>query len=92
MTLALKLPSLSRRGHCLQLLQSQWQLYVLLLVFNFQISLLAAQETQQFAGYGYAVKSVAIDSAGKSLTAHLELIKKSTVFGPDIPNLLLTAR
>ncbi|XP_027184438.1 alpha-glucosidase-like [Coffea eugenioides] len=88
-----KLSSLSRRNlYFLQLLlQFQWQLCVLLLVFNWQISLLAADEPQEFVDYGYAVKSVGINSAGNSLTAHLELIKNSTVFGPDIPQLLLTA-
>ncbi|KAL3522922.1 hypothetical protein ACH5RR_015756 [Cinchona calisaya] len=73
------------------LLQFQWQLYVLLLVFNLHTTLSPAQENQESVGYGYAIKSVGTDSAGKSMIAHLDLIKDSSVFGPDIPSLLLTA-
>ncbi|CAM8924464.1 unnamed protein product [Rhodiola kirilowii] len=43
-------------------------------------------------GYGYSVQSVSVDSAMKTLIAHLQLIKTSSVFGPDIPSLVLTAR
>ncbi|CAM8930009.1 unnamed protein product [Rhodiola kirilowii] len=43
-------------------------------------------------GYGYSVQSVSVDSAMKTLIAHLQLIKPSSVFGPDIPSLVLTAR
>ncbi|XP_034698722.1 alpha-glucosidase-like isoform X2 [Vitis riparia] len=42
-------------------------------------------------GYGYRVRSVSFDPSGKSLTAHLDLIKTSPVFGPDVWNLNLVA-
>ncbi|XP_071921051.1 alpha-glucosidase-like [Coffea arabica] len=83
-----KLSSSARRRYLQFLLQFQW---LLVLVFNYQISLFAAQETEEAVGYGYVIKSVGTDSAGRSMTAQLDLIKESSVFGPDIPNLLLTA-
>ena len=84
-----KLSSSARRRYLQFLLQFQW---LLVLVFNYQISLFAAQETEEAVGYGYVIKSLGTDSAGRSMTAQLDLIKESSVFGPDIPNLLLTAR
>ncbi|XP_031124944.1 alpha-glucosidase-like [Ipomoea triloba] len=42
-------------------------------------------------GYGYKVISVGADSTASSLTAKLQLIKQSSVFGPDIPALNLVA-
>uniref|UniRef100_A0A7N0TNR0 alpha-glucosidase n=1 Tax=Kalanchoe fedtschenkoi TaxID=63787 RepID=A0A7N0TNR0_KALFE len=42
-------------------------------------------------GYGYVVQSVSIDPAMKTLVARLHLIHPSSLFGPDIPTLLLTA-
>ncbi|XP_021823668.1 alpha-glucosidase-like [Prunus avium] len=43
------------------------------------------------AGFGYKIHSVNYDSSGNSLTANLGLIKKSSLYGPDIPNLNLHA-
>ncbi|PQM42999.1 alpha-glucosidase [Prunus yedoensis var. nudiflora] len=43
------------------------------------------------AGFGYKIQSVNYDSSGNSLTANLGLIKKSSLYGPDIPNLNLHA-
>ncbi|VVA35075.1 PREDICTED: alpha-glucosidase [Prunus dulcis] len=43
------------------------------------------------AGFGYKIQSVNYESSGNSLTANLGLIKKSSLYGPDIPNLNLHA-
>ena len=84
-------PERSHYQRQLPLLPCQWGIFVLLLlVFNYPI--LAAGETEQIVEYGYAIKSVGMDAAGKSLTAYLELVKNSAVLGPDIPILHLTVR
>ncbi|KAJ8549280.1 hypothetical protein K7X08_032987 [Anisodus acutangulus] len=51
----------------------------------------ASIKDQQVIGYGYSVTSVAIDPTGNSLFASLQLINSSSVFGPDIHNLILIA-
>lgn len=43
-------------------------------------------------GYGYVVRSVAVDSNQKILTAKLDLIKSSSVYAPDIKSLSLHVR
>jgi alpha-glucosidase len=43
-------------------------------------------------GYGYTITNVTTDPTAKSLTANLKLINSSDVYGPDIPELTLTAR
>lgn len=43
-------------------------------------------------GYGYRIRSVDVDPTGKSLTADLDLIRKSSVYGPDVQRLSLQAR
>ncbi|KAG8385162.1 hypothetical protein BUALT_Bualt03G0013100 [Buddleja alternifolia] len=45
----------------------------------------------EIIGYGYSLRSVSADPSGKSLTAYLHLIKHSSVYGPDIPQLSFTA-
>ncbi|XP_056161899.1 alpha-glucosidase-like [Syzygium oleosum] len=42
-------------------------------------------------GYGYTVRSAAIDPSGTALTAELRLIGRTTVYGPDVENLRLVA-
>ncbi|KAL6546265.1 hypothetical protein OROMI_021986 [Orobanche minor] len=49
----------------------------------------AAAET--FIGYGYGLRSLTVDSSGTSLTAQLQLTNKSSVCGPDVQFLSLTA-
>ncbi|KAK9286226.1 hypothetical protein L1049_014612 [Liquidambar formosana] len=43
-------------------------------------------------GYGYTIRSVAIEDHGKLLVADLQVIKTTSIFGPDIHNLTLIAR
>ncbi|PWA80346.1 glycosyl hydrolases family 31 protein [Artemisia annua] len=42
-------------------------------------------------GYGYSLRSIGIGSSGKTLVADLQLIKKSSTYGPDIDELRLFA-
>ncbi|KAL7131226.1 hypothetical protein ABFS83_13G184200 [Erythranthe nasuta] len=51
----------------------------------------SSSEAESIIGYGYNLRSVTTDPAGKSLTAHLQLINGSSVFGPDVQLLSLTA-
>ncbi|XP_028798802.1 alpha-glucosidase-like [Neltuma alba] len=51
----------------------------------------AQQEAAKGVGYGYGVRSVSTDLSRKSLSASLDLIKPSSVYGPDVPHLSLTA-
>ncbi|KAK6150179.1 hypothetical protein DH2020_017704 [Rehmannia glutinosa] len=46
---------------------------------------------EEITGYGYNLRSVTVDSSGKSLTAYLQLIDNSSVFGPDVQLLSFTA-
>ncbi|XP_060185307.1 alpha-glucosidase-like [Lycium barbarum] len=66
-------------------------LYNCLLFFTFLAPLLALTKADEPVGYGYNVQSVSVDSSGRTLTASLQLIRSSSVFGPDIQNLTLTA-
>lgn len=62
------------------------QYYLLLLLLA-----LSKGDDDEQVGYGYNIGSVATDTSGRTLTAQLHLIKPSSVFGPDIHNLILTA-
>ena len=61
----------------------------LLLLFLYFIFVAAEKDS---VGYGYSVRSVAVDSSLMSLTAGLGLIRSSSVYGPDIQSLNLFAR
>ncbi|PIN17748.1 Maltase glucoamylase [Handroanthus impetiginosus] len=78
----------NRRFNCL--------LLILLTVWIFTISDAAVSSSstsssEAVVGYGYSIQSVYADPSGKSLTADLQLIKPSSVYGPDIQHLSLTA-
>ncbi|CAH1421450.1 unnamed protein product [Lactuca virosa] len=65
---------------------------ILFLLLSIDRKTLADSIKQQEAiGYGYSLRSIALDSSGKSLVADLQLNKKSSVFGPDIDELRLFA-
>ncbi|XP_023001112.1 alpha-glucosidase [Cucurbita maxima] len=49
------------------------------------------QRENSAVGYGYRVRSGRVDPTGKSLTADLDLIEKSSVYGPDVERLSLQA-
>lgn len=51
-----------------------------------------ARDSSSQVGYGYTISTVNNDPKGNSLTADLNLVKTSSVFGPDIPHLNLVAR
>ncbi|XP_059310356.1 alpha-glucosidase-like, partial [Lycium ferocissimum] len=59
--------------------------------FTFLAPLLSLTKADEPVGYGYNVQSISVDSSGRTLTASLQLIKNSSVYGPDIQNLILTA-
>ena len=67
-------------------------LFCVIVLSPFSPICVAEAEAKQAIGYGYTVRSVSLDSAGKSLAANLQLIKNSSVFRPDIQNLHLLAR
>ncbi|KAI3958952.1 hypothetical protein MKX01_023628 [Papaver californicum] len=65
------------------------------LVFLFFTSLLfffsSTTNADDPIGYGYKLRSVEVDASGKSLTAVLDVLQNSSMYGPDIQNLQLTA-
>ncbi|XP_058100854.1 alpha-glucosidase-like [Magnolia sinica] len=67
--------------------------YLLLVVFLSSFFFLPpfSLSTEEPVGYGYDLRSVTVNPSGKSLTAHLGLIKSSPIYGPDLPNLILLA-
>ncbi|KAI9126933.1 hypothetical protein K1719_002529 [Acacia pycnantha] len=50
-----------------------------------------AELAEGVVGYGYGVRRVITDLSRKSLSASLDLIKSSSLYGPDVPHLSLTA-
>ncbi|CAH2073010.1 unnamed protein product [Thlaspi arvense] len=52
-------------------------------------AVVAEEEDATVVGYGYVVRSVAVNSNQKLLTAELDLIKPSSVYAPDVQTLSL---
>ncbi|KAJ7982243.1 alpha-glucosidase [Quillaja saponaria] len=90
------------KGRTVLLSQPQQLLLLLLFFFNFCVFIFngdaaadgvaAEAESTEYSsaiGYGYNIGSVAVGPSGNSLTANLNLIKTSSVYGPDIPQLKL---
>ncbi|KAK1260951.1 hypothetical protein QJS04_geneDACA023635 [Acorus gramineus] len=63
-------------------------LFVFLLLFFISSSYAVLEEV---VGYGYRLRSVTIDPSERSLTADLKLIRNSSIYGPDIQNLVFKA-
>ncbi|EHA8589808.1 Glycosyl hydrolases family 31 protein [Cocos nucifera] len=68
---------------------------LLLFFFHFFVSFCfySSSHSQQepAVGYGYKVQSINVNPSGKSLIAKLQLIQKSSIYGPDVQNLYLFA-
>ncbi|KAH7654393.1 Alpha-glucosidase protein, partial [Dioscorea alata] len=63
--------------------------YLLLFFFFFFYALFFCSFTDgSHVGYGYKLRSVIHDPAGKSLIAKLQLIHPSLIYGPDVKNLV----
>lgn len=62
------------------------------LIFLNPILISCSNENDDAVGYGYSVQSVSGSGNGNTLTANLQLINNSSVFGQDIQHLTLTAR
>ncbi|POO03256.1 Glycoside hydrolase [Trema orientale] len=80
---AIPLPISHNQTHHLLLL-------ILLIIFQVSTCFLSCL-AQTPVGYGYKIQSITSHNSGKSLTADLRLIKKSSTYGPDIQYLTLTA-
>ncbi|KAF1890651.1 hypothetical protein Lal_00013246 [Lupinus albus] len=65
--------------------------FFLCICFGLIFSYVVADDGQSYVGFGYTISSVNNDFSGHSLTANLNLIKSSSVFGDDIKHLTLNA-
>ncbi|KAM0950731.1 putative alpha-glucosidase [Dioscorea sansibarensis] len=62
-------------------------LYLLFYVFFFYFLFFCLLADDSHVGYGYELQSVAGDISSKSLIAKLQLIRPSSIYGPDVKNL-----
>lgn len=63
----------------------------ILILFLFTSFLPLPAASLPAVGLGYRIRSSHVDPAGKTLTADLDLIGTSQVYGPDLPTLTLQA-
>ncbi|GLT53416.1 hypothetical protein SLA2020_266860 [Shorea laevis] len=68
-------------------LQNQKLLFFFFCILLCHLAPLNGKKEKESVGHGYTIRKAAVDSSRNSLTAHLGLIKTSSVFGSDIPNL-----
>ncbi|XP_050225963.1 alpha-glucosidase-like [Mercurialis annua] len=61
------------------------------LIITLLIGLSSSYELDEPIGYGYRINRITDKVAGKFLAAELSLLKATSVYGPDIPNLNLFA-
>ena len=66
--------------------------FLLLVYVQLFTSFLSCSAQKPVVGYGYKIQSISGHNSGKLLTADLQLVKKSSTYGPDIQSLTLTAR
>ncbi|KAK9286100.1 hypothetical protein L1049_014480 [Liquidambar formosana] len=64
-------------------------LIFIVIFVSFLIPLSCGKKEQ--VGYGYTIRYVGVGEYGKLMTADLQLIKTSSIYGPDIRNLILSA-
>lgn len=85
-------PRLHKHGRQIHRLLFHLQICALLFLCCYVGSIISYEEEEEAVGYGYSIQSIHHESSIGFLAADLQLIKNSSIFGPDIPHLSLTAR
>ncbi|XP_010258663.1 PREDICTED: alpha-glucosidase [Nelumbo nucifera] len=70
---------------------SSWKMSLIFTLFFLSFFSLSHGEGEEPIGFGYKIKWINVGPSGKSLTAQLQLIKNSSVFGPDVQSLSFLA-